>query len=135
MKKFLIFILGLLIGGTAVYFYYSSSVIPNITQTITLQVNAERDAIELEASKSITGTVSQINDGQLLLVGTDNRGNLVRFDEETKVSQFIAQAGTDSQQKEISIEMITAGSRITVIADASIGTNQDIYAKEIIKNE
>ena len=122
-------IIGLVIGASlvSVWCYLNASTVVRETE---MRVNAERDSAELEASKRVTGIVSQIGEERLLLVSA-NRGLDISFNEDTQIYRITRDATGTEQKEPATLDMITVGARITVHANQPIISDQSIYATDI----
>jgi|GEM_PF-3409588 len=134
MKKFLIFIAGLIIGGVLVWSYYVAIALPRLRATIETAAKEQLSAERHDQEMTLLVTVNDIE-------GTTIHGTTERTGAPESVSIIVGAdtelftfASDDASTKvDILLEQLSAGSVITVVTAGEIETSQPIYAKTITK--
>ncbi|MDO8601829.1 MAG: hypothetical protein Q7R62_01710 [bacterium] len=134
MKKFLIFLLGLIVGIGGAWIYYTSIAAPRLVTQTEVLTKEKFEQSQIEKQMFLSATVTAISGNTIEAVTEKNDQEQTITIIVSASTKITAQANDDSATKNpIVLSELTPGSVITVVTSGIIDLIQPIDAIEIIK--
>lgn len=130
MNKFLIFLLGLIIGAGAIHLYNAKIGAPKLVAETTTSVKSEIEKEEVAAMNRVSGEIVALDtEASTLRIKATTGEIAVTFDTQTKFYRLTPD--TEAGRELIEAGSIGTGDQITIIINAPL-TGETAHATEII---